>query len=259
MADAASPRPLSGLLIAGAAEPDLPRAVASLLLRCAEVVAVVDPAAGETARAAREAGARVVLHPFRSFAEQKNAGVDAAQNDWILSLDADEILAGPIDEGLRRFDPGREEILYRLRRRNRYLGAWIDWTGWRRDAPVRLFNRRRARFTGGRVHERVEGAGCVTRRLPGLILHRPYRNLEHHLAKMNRYTTDAVPDGSGALWRLALDPPWKFTRMFLLEGGFLLGPRGFILSGTAAFYVFLKHAKRWEARHAPAEDTLPDA
>lgn len=243
---------LSGIVIARDEEERLAACLASLRPLCAELLVVLDSRHSEGARRVAEAAeARVLVHEFESHVRQKNVAVDAAAHDWLLSLDADEALEEGLEAELAGFDwdPGRAG---RFRRRNWHLGGWVDWTGWRQDGATRLFHRGRARFEGSWVHDRVSGAGLQVQLLHTRLLHWPYRDIAHHVEKVNRYTSQLAAEQHDqgrrpSLVKLVLDPPWKFLRMWLLEGGLLLGRRGFVLSVVAAFYVFLKQAKLWEA------------
>lgn len=248
--------PISGVIIAFNEEERIARAVASLLPWCGEVLVLDSLSTDRTRQQAEAAGARVLSQQFLGHQAQKNRAVELAAHDWILSLDADEVLVGNAAELLAGLDLTLEERVYRIPRRNWYLGGWVDATGWRRDSSVRLFNRRRARFGGSTVHDRAGGPGCEERPLAALIHHWPYRDMGHHLAKINSYT-DALAaemDGQGrrfSPFKLLLDPPWKFLREFVLLGGWRLGLRGFVLSVLAAFYVFAKYAKLWEKQCVP--------
>jgi len=245
---------LSGIIITLNEARGIERAVESLRPWCDEVLVLDSGSTDGTRDLAARAGARVLERGFTDFVDQKNAAVDAAANDWILSLDGDEELTGDPGVTLSGFDGADTSVIYRIPRRNRYLGGWVDHTGWRRDAPVRLFHRGHARFLGSGTHETVGGEGCRTERLGARILHRPYRDLTHHLEKINRYSSSLAEEmdargKSGVHLRLVLDPPWKFFRMYVLERGFLMGWRGFVISAMAAVYVFTKYAKLWERRH----------
>jgi len=252
--------PLSGIVIARDEEERLAACLASLAPHCAELLVVLDARHSPGARrVAEEAGARVLVHVFQSHVLQKNVAVDAAAHDWLLSLDADEAL----DEGLGRdlavfpwHDPA---CAGRFRRRNWYLGGWVDGTGWRKDGATRLFHRGRARFAGSWVHDRVEGEGLRVVELRTLLLHWPYRDMAHHLEKVVRYTGQLAAEQHArgrrfSWWKLVLDPPWKFLRMYLLEGGWRMGGRGFLISALAAIYVFLKQARLWELELPREED-----
>lgn len=254
MATGATMRPpLSGIVIARDEEQRLAACLASLAPCCAELLVVLDSRhSTEARRVAEEAGARVLVHEFQSHVLQKNVAVDAASHDWLLSLDADEALDAGLESELARFPWSDAASAGRFRRRNWYLGGWVDWTGWRKDGATRLFNRRTARFAGSWVHDRVEGPGLHVRPMATPILHWPYQNLAHHVEKINRYTGQLALEQQRlgrrpSLIKLLLDPPWKFLRMFVLEGGLLMGRRGLVISAVAAFYVFLKQAKLMEA------------
>jgi hypothetical protein len=112
---------------------------------------------------------------------------------------------------------------------------------------VRLFDRRRARWTDDVVHEHVVSEGAVAR-LAGDLLHESAESLDAYVAKQNRYTTlqaqalHARGARSGAL-DLALSPLARFMRFYLVKGGFLDGAAGFAHIAVGAFASFMKHAK----------------
>jgi len=248
--------PLSGIVVARDEEERLAACLASMRPHCAELLVVLDARHSPGARRVAEAaGARVLVHEFQSHVRQKNVAVDAAAHDWLLSLDADEALAEGLERDLAAFPWQDPASAGRFRRRNWYLGGWVDRTGWRRDGATRLFHRGRARFGGSWVHDTVVGEGLRVLPLATPLQHWPYRDLGHHLEKMARYTGQLAEEARArgrrpSLSKLVLDPPWKFLRMYLLEGGWRMGVRGLVLSVMAAVYVFLKQARLWEAWRA---------
>ena len=116
----------------------------------------------------------------------------------------------------------------------------IDWT-------VRLFDRRRARWSDDAVHERVIADGPVAR-LDGDLLHASAESLDAYIAKQNRYTSlqaaalHARGSRAGAL-HLTLSPLARFVRFYVLKLGFLDGAAGFAHIAIGAFASFLKYAK----------------
>ncbi|MGH2671014.1 MAG: glycosyltransferase family 2 protein, partial [bacterium] len=138
---------------------------------------------------------------------------------------------------------------YAARRRNVYLGRTITHAGWGSDWVVRVFKRGQ-RFVERRVHEHLERNGDVGK-LRAPLDHVPYRDLSHHLAKVDRYAAWAARDladgGRRAhLTDLVVRPPARFLRMYVLQLGFLEGWRGAVLCGLAAVGVFLKYVRLWE-------------
>ena len=99
----------------------------------------------------------------------------------------------------------------------------------------------------------VEGSA---ERLPGTLLHHPYRDLEHFVAKTNTYTTAAaealLASGAGTAFGFLVRVPAAFVRSYVVRGGFLDGARGFLTAALAAYYVFLKYAKLSELRRSKA-------
>jgi len=218
-----------------------------------EIVVVDAGSSDETAALARQAGARVEVRPWPGFSAQKNYAASIASHDWILSLDADErvppALAAEITTLLASEPPRRG---YRIPRLSHYLGRWIRGTDWYPDYQLRLYDRRAGRWNGRVVHESValdDEPGVLTSDLQ----HHPYRDISHHLATIDRYTTLAADqmraDGRvPSLAGVALHPPFAFLRNYLLRRGFMNGGAGLTVSILNSYYVFLKLAKAREPR-----------
>src|SRR3954469_1642859 len=220
-----------------------------------EIIVVDSHSTDATASIARELATRVEVRDWPGYGAQKNYAASIASHDWILSLDADERvtpeLADEIRERLRK-EPA--ECGYRIPRVTWYLGRWIRSTDWYPDYQLRLYDRRSARWNGRRVHESV-----VSDRPPGRLRHElqhyAYRDLSHHLATIDTYTSLAaeqwLSEGrrTGAL-EMFFHARFAFVRNYLLRGGFRDGAAGLLVSRMNAYYVFLKFAKLWELQQA---------
>jgi hypothetical protein len=200
----------------------------------------------------------VVVRPWPGYIAQKNYAASIAAYDWILSVDADErvtpALASEIQTLMASEPP---HAAYRMPRVTRYLGRWMRTTDWYPDAQLRLYDRRRAEWTGRYVHEGLAVQGTVGR-LQGELEHLGFHDIAEHLETIDRYTTYAARQmhesgrRTGVL-QLALQPPVAFARNYILRGGFREGAAGLILSILNSYYVFLKFAKLWELQaHPPA-------
>ncbi len=229
-----------------------------------EIIVVDSQSTDDTVAIARKYTDKVFVRPWPGYVAQKNFAAEQASHDWILSLDADERISPSLADEIRNVlaspglkprrsgqDAGPDDAAgYRIPRVTFHLGRWLRSTDWYPDFQLRLYDRRRARWTGRHVHESVKADGPVGR-LSGEILHHAYRNLSHHLQTMDRYTTLAArqmfEDGRRAgWWDLATHPPAAFLRNYLLRGGFRDGVPGLIVSAMNARYVGLKLAKLWE-------------
>ena len=234
-----------------------------------EIVVVDSESTDDTVSRARRFTDKVIVRPWPGYVAQKNFAAEQAAHDWVFSLDADERVSAPLAEEIRawaRGDAARVETMagFRVPRVTFHLGRWLRSTDWYPDYQLRLYDRRRARWSGRHVHESVRADGPVGR-LHGELLHYAYRDLAHHVVTIDRYTTLAArqmyEDGRRAgWWDLALHPPAAFLRNYLLRGGFRDGVPGLIVSAMNARYVGLKLAKLWElcsastsTRPAPGE------
>lgn len=230
-----------------------------------EIVVVDSESTDATVDIARRFTSKVLVRPWPGYVEQKNRAAAEASHDWILSLDADErvtpALAAEL-QALLRSEPAAPG--YRVPRVTFHLGRWIRSTDWYPDRQLRLYDRRRARWTGVHVHESVQADGPVVD-LTSELEHYAYRDLSHHLQTMDRYTTLAARQmreaGRTAGWfDLALHPPAAFLRNFVLRGGFRDGIAGLIISTLNATYVALKFAKLWAlCSHSTSTPRAPGA
>ncbi len=214
-----------------------------------EVIVVDSFSSDGTIALAEERASTVYLRPYTSPPDQKNWAAARARHDWLLVLDADEALESNTRAEIEALDPGRTAGFW-IRRRNDYLGRIIRGCGWQRDKVLRLYDRRRGRYPDAWVHEEVELQGDAGR-LEGRLRHTPYRDIDHHLAKIDAYTTRGARQyvergGRAALLNMLVHPPFRFFRMYVLQAGIGDGYPGLVLCLLSSYSVFLKYAKAWE-------------
>jgi glycosyltransferase involved in cell wall biosynthesis len=217
-----------------------------------ELIVVDAESHDKTAAIARELTDHVFERPWPGFAAQKNFGLAQARGDWILSLDADEVISAPLREEITAIvERGGAHAGYAIPRRNVFWGRWIRHGGLYPDWQLRLFARGRGRFAERSVHESVTVEGSVGR-LRGHLEHRSYRDVADFLARADRYSTLAAEEWltagrrSRPLIDLAVRPAGRFLGMYLARGGFLDGWRGFLLAVLYGYYVLMRSAKVWE-------------
>lgn len=228
-------------------EHDLPRLLKSVEGMADEIVIVDSGSTDRTVPIAEAAGARVLARAWTDYAEQKNFAASRANHDWILFLDADEELSGELRDALLKWKSIEPEFAaYEMPRLAWFLGAWIRHSRWYPDYQRRLFDRRKARFSGA-IHESLQFQGKVGR-LRGDLLHYTVRGLEEQRAKSEEYSTlsaKAMFASGRRNWRAAkwLATPWTWFHYFVLGAGFLDGYRGFVIARVAAYTVWLKYSK----------------
>jgi glycosyltransferase involved in cell wall biosynthesis len=225
-----------------------------------EIIVVDSHSTDETVAIARKHATRVEVRDWPGYGAQKNYAAEIASNDWILSLDADERVSPELASEIRQTLQGEQAPRgYRIPRVTWYLGRWIRSTDWYPDYQLRLYDRRFGRWNGRRVHESVDLQGTPAF-LRHELQHYAYRDIAHHLATIDRYTTLAAEQWLAEGRRtngleILIHPRLAFLRNYLLRGGIKDGAAGLIVSRLNAYYVFLKFAKLWELQsRAPVDE-----
>jgi len=196
---------------------------------------------------------RIMQYPWQGFAKQRQRSLEHATHEWVFSLDADEA----ISEALRAdilavLQEQQPRAGYRVPRQTRYLGRWIEHSGWFPDYQLRLFQKNKAVLQARNVHEGFSVRGD-TGDLNGVLYHFSYNSLAQHLEKINRYTSLEAPEklqqlgGKRIGWHhLVFNPLSCFWRMYISRQGFRDGFQGFLLACMGALYTQMLYAKMWE-------------
>jgi glycosyltransferase involved in cell wall biosynthesis len=225
--------PISAVVITKNAARHIAAVIAAADM-CGERFVLDSGSTDDTVAIARGAGARVEHQPFLGFGPQKFRAVELAAHDWILSLDADEVLDDEARRAIAGLDLSDPAACWQLRRRTFVGGREIRHGPWSDDRVLRLFNRRTAEFKPLPVHEVVTAARKPTL-LPGAILHYSYDSCLDVIARSLRYAPlkAGIMRRSGkrpALISLPLRGVAAFTRSYLLRSGWRDGAAGFVIA-----------------------------
>jgi glycosyltransferase involved in cell wall biosynthesis len=189
---------------------------------------------------------------FEGFGKTKQAAVACSSNDWVLSLDADEMVTPELAEYLESWDPSQDStIAVKVLRKNFLMGKWVKYAGWGGDWLVRLFNRDAHNFNDNDVHESIKlHSGSFVKKIPHAIEHNAVQELGQFLQKVDRYTE--INRQSGKTYPpsiILLKAIWRFLESYILKGGFLAGWRGLAISWSNANGVFYKYMKPYGDQH----------
>ena len=221
-----------------------------------EILIVDSGSTDDTRQIAAACGARVITNPWPGFSKQKQFAADAATNDWIFSLDADERISAELRTSIDQVRGQDEAQLadgYRVARRAFYMDRWIRGGGWYPDYQLRLFNRTRGHWGDRVIHESVVmNEGTRVEALRGDLLHYSMRDPSHHRQMIE---TRYAPLGAEQMYcdgkrtsrflRAAAGPA-AFIRSFILKGGFRDGSAGLTIAKLAAHHAALKHSILYE-------------
>lgn len=254
--DAASRAPLSAVIIARNAAAVLGPCLESIGF--ADEIVIVDSGSTDATLALAERhGARVVQKEWLGFGRQKQFAVDQAKHDWVLCIDTDERVSPPLAKSIVRALGAPVSPVYRMPRRNRFLGRWLAHGEGYPDWSPRLFNRLNARWSDDLVHEKVLYA-LTPGTLEGDLLHDSFEDLASYLERQNRYTTLAARQlfergkqaGAG---RLLFSPVVRFLKFYVFRLGFLDGLPGLLHITIGCMNSYMKYAKLIELHRAQAK------
>lgn len=247
---------LSGIITTLNEEQNIVAAIQSLQQVCDEVVVVDSLSSDRTAALAEEAGAKVVLQPYLGDGLQKNIALQHVNNDWVLSIDADERLTPELVAFIERTDLDSTPYDgFAVRRRNMIGSRWVKACGWYPDYLVRLYRHSKLCFREVKQHSSVPEANTL--RVKADLLHYRYRNIGELFAKPGR---DYSTRGAKILysqgrrvhcWTPSLHGTGAFLSNYLLRGGIVGGIDGLTLSLAVATNSYLKYAKVLEWQRDP--------
>ncbi len=252
-----STTPLSVVIMTKNEEEVLERCVAGV--RWADEVLVIDSESTDgTRELARSLGARVEVQPWLGFSQQRNRGAELAQHDWVLFLDADEVVTPDLAASLQAVmrGPLDPKDAYALDRRGDFLGVLLpnESRPSKRRSFIRLYNRTESAYdTDMNVHEEVRFPG-ESIPVTGVLLHWNGHTMDEFVGLFNRYATlEAAELDRLGKRATALDiigrPILRFLWSYVARGGFRLGTRGLMHSLLKAVSDFVRYAKLWERQN----------
>lgn len=200
--------------------------------------------------AQRYPNVRIRHQDWQGYAGQKALALAECTQEWVLNLDGDEVLSGPLKQEIVALIASNDADALSTPIRDVFMGR-LHHRQARVNAKVRFFRRSTGRYdTGQAVHEGVVVTGRV-RRAKGDILHYGDEGIAGKVAKVNSYSSLKAGEKHARGKRpnplkLLTVMPLTFLKSYLGRRNFLNGWRGFIGSMINAFYAFLKEAKLYE-------------
>jgi len=242
---------ISAFVIARDEEDGIVRCLRSISWADERLVVVDAATTDRTAEMARPLATDVIVRPWEGFVGAKRFAIAATRHPWVFWIDADEEATPALADAIRSrlHDPG-PFAGFEVRRRNHYLGRTIRHGNWGHDRVLRLFRREKGSFPDREVHESMAVEGPVGR-LDGYLEHWSYRDLGHHIRKIENlsrlWAVQAAARGARAgVLDLLLRPPIRFVKGYLLRAGFLDGKAGLVLALMDSLYVGMKYARLLE-------------
>ena len=240
--------PVSAVIITKNEEQNIARCLQALHQVAEEIIVIDSFSSDKTAEIAKGMGAKTFLVEWKGFGPQKNFGLQQATNNYIIALDADEVLTAEAIKEIQQLKQQGFTAVYEFPLKNYFFGKFLR----RSDYKKRMFDKTVVRWNNNDVHE-----GLVTPdnypvvKLNGILEHYSYFSIEQFITKSNLYSTIAANElfkkgKKSYLLKMLFSPAYTFFQSYILKSGFLDGLHGFVVATFNGYTSFLKYAKLWE-------------
>jgi len=187
---------------------------------------------------------------FIGFGPTHNKASKAASNDWILSIDSDEVVTPLMEKQIGQLALD-QHVVYSFPRDNYFNRKWIKWCGWYPDRQFRLYHRKFTHFSDAQVHEAIIIKDMKHIPLKGSITHYSYDTISDFLIKMQSYSDlfarQNVGKKASSPFKAITHGFFAFFKSYILKSGFLGGYEGFVISAYNGHTAFYKYLKLYEA------------
>jgi glycosyltransferase involved in cell wall biosynthesis len=239
---------ISVVIITFNEEGKLARCIESVKPVADEIIVLDSFSTDNTVKISREAGAVVYQKTFHGYKEQKNAAVQFASHNYILSIDADEVLSVELIHSILIAKQKFMCSAYTMNRCNFFCGRFIRHGLWYPDKKTRLFDRRIAHWGGMNPHDKIvldENTNIC--HLEGDLFHYSFSNISEYIKRNDEISTIAATSlyrsGHRSGFRILVNPLWRFIKSYFIKRGFLDGYPGFIIAKNTASQAFMKYKK----------------
>lgn len=240
---------LSAAIITYNEESNIERCIQSLLNIADEVFVVDSFSTDKTKEICLSLGARFLENPFQGHIQQKNFALQNATHDWVISLDADEVLTPELQQSILEIKENPRFDGYRLNRLTNYCGHWVRHCGWYPDTKVRLVHKDKARWTGTNPHDRLDLLKDEeTGFLNGDLLHYSYNSIDEHYKQIEYFgdisARELHKQGKKTnYFTIFIKVIAQFIKSYFIMKGFLDGKTGFTISRLSAYATYRKYIK----------------
>ncbi|USD24317.1 glycosyltransferase family 2 protein [Flagellimonas marinaquae] len=200
---------------------------------------------------------RVIQNPFKNFTAQKSFALKQSSNDWVLFLDADEVVTKSLQtEIIETINKENADEAYWFYRQFMFQNERLNFSGWQTDKNYRLFRKSKAHFTDKKiVHETlvVDGTSGI---LQEKLIHYCYKDYQDYKGKMLKYgqlkaKEDFYREKHFNYLLMIIKPAWKFFNHYILRLGILDGKKGWTICYLNALGVLerFRELKRLEKKN----------
>jgi glycosyltransferase involved in cell wall biosynthesis len=212
-----------------------------------DIVIIDNYSTDNTEYIAQANGCRIFKKAWDGYGANKNKGIAHARYNWILSLDADEVIDQELINNIHQLDYSKPNMVYDIHFKTYFGNKLIRFGSWGRDHHVRLFNRNMVKWSELPVHETLVLPSNISKQtLTGNIHHYSIKDKDECRKKGIHYASLSAKkyysSGKRANYiKLYLSPLFNFLRNYLLYLGFLDGAAGWYIAQSTARHTWLKY------------------
>ena len=222
---------------------------------CDEIIVVDSCSTDKTVEICKQySNCKVFIQPFLGYGSQKKYAIDLASNNWVINIDADEVLTNELSKEIQNI-LAKDEIVFtgfHVPITHVFLGKIFKFGREYKHYHLRMFNKNFGNFNADKVHERLVVDG-IKAKLNEQLLHYSYASIHHYFEKFNEYTTIAAQhmlkrNKKASKFGVFLKFPFSFFKYYFLDLNFMNGYAGFVWSLFSAYYKVVRVVKYLEMK-----------
>jgi len=221
-----------------------------------DIIIVDNSSSDDTEKIALANGCHIYHENWDGYGANKNKGIARARYNWILSIDADEVIDPQLAAALHELNYDDRHVVYDIDFKTYFGNKRIRFGSWGRDHHIRLFNRQLVKWSEMPVHETLLlPASMVKKKLPGYINHYSVKDEDECRAKAIHYAglsarKHYIAGKKAGFIKLYLSPCFNFIRNYFLYLGLLDGKQGWIIAKNTAKHTWMKYHLLKQLAHA---------
>lgn len=214
-----------------------------------EIIVVDSGSSDATEEICKKYGVKFFREDWKGYGPQKNSVIDKCSGEWILLIDADEVVSFDLKDKIKKII-NEENSVYEINFTSVCFGKKIKFGGWSGSYRIRLFAKGSGKYNDNLVHEEFVTTYEV-KKIKEEIFHYSYEDLSDYLYKFNRYTSEGAIEYNkrgkkSGIFSIIINPIFKFVRMYIFRLGFLDGIEGLLLAVLSSNYTMVKYYKLLE-------------
>jgi glycosyltransferase involved in cell wall biosynthesis len=240
---------LSIIIITKNEAAKIKRTVEAALQVSDDIIIIDSNSSDDTVSIANSLGAKCFIQPWLGYGAQKNFGHQYTTYDWILSIDADEVLSNALIHRIKNLKLNNPNIVYDIDFKTYFCNHLIRFGGWNPQHHIRLYNKQLVEWDTLEVHEQLKiPKEVMIEPIQESILHYSYDTLEQYLQKSENYTNlfaeRLFARGKKSTWiKRNLSPVFTFIKEYIFKLGILDGKMGFKVACLNMNYTRMKYVK----------------